>query len=146
MISDTITKQIGEAMKAKNEIRLSTLRLLLSALNYEKIDKQHTLSEEDELEIVRREAKKRRDAIDAYKKAGAKDRAEKEEKELEVLQEYLPKELSEQDLTKIVNEAFSETQAKTLADMGKVIGTVMKKAGGRADGQKVAELVKRKLS
>ena len=76
MIADTITQKIGEVMKAKDEIRLSTLRMLSSALNYEKIDKQHTLSEEEELEVVRREAKKRRDAIEAYKKAGANERAD----------------------------------------------------------------------
>lgn len=90
MISDTISQKIAEAMKARDEIRLSTLRLLSSALNYERIAKQHELSEEEELQVVRKEAKKRKDAIEAYKKAEAFDRADKESKELVILEEFLP--------------------------------------------------------
>ena len=145
MISDTITQKIGEAMKAKDEIRLSTLRMLSSALNYEKIDKQHTLSEEEELEVVRREAKKRRDAIEAYKKAGANERAEKEEKELAILQEYLPEQMPDSELEKKVKEAISQTGASSMADIGKVMGVVMAKVKGRAEGGKVSELVRKNL-
>ena len=146
MISDTITQKIGEAMKAKDEIRLSTLRMLSSALNYEKIDKQHTLSEEEELEVVRREAKKRRDAIEAYKKAGANERAEKEEKELAILQDYLPEQMPDSELEKKVKEAISQTGASSMADIGKVMGVVMAKVKGRAEGGKVSELVRKNLS
>ena len=145
MIADTITQKIGEAMKAKDEIRLSTLRMLSSALNYEKIDKQHTLSEEEELEVVRREAKKRRDAIEAYKKAGANERAEKEEKELAILQEYLPEQMPDSELEKKVKEAISQTGASSMADIGKVMGVVMAKVKGRAEGGKVSELVRKNL-
>ena len=145
MISDTITQKIGEAMKAKDEIRLSTLRMLSSALNYEKIDKQHTLSEEEELEVVRREAKKRRDAIEAYKKAGANERAEKEEKELAILQEYLPEQMPDSELEKKVKEAISQAGASSMADIGKVMGVVMAKVKGRAEGGKVSELVRKNL-
>ena len=146
MISDTITQKIGEAMKAKDEIRLSTLRMLSSALNYEKIDKQHTLSEEEELEVVRREAKKRRDAIEAYKKAGANERAEKEEKELAILQEYLPEQMPDSELEKKVKEAISQTGASSMADIGKVMGVVMAKVKDRAEGGRVSELVRKNLS
>ena len=146
MISDTINKQIAEAMKAKDEIRLSTLKLLLSALHNAKIDKRGDLTEEEELEIVRREAKKRKDAIEAYKKAGATDRAEKEGKELVILQEFLPKELSDEKVSKLVNEAVTATGASSMQDMGKVIGAVMAKAKGRADGKKVAEMARKKLT
>lgn len=146
MIADTITQKIGEAMKARDEIRLSTLRLLSSALNYEKIAKQHGLSEEEELAVVRREAKKRKDAIEAYEKAKATDRAEKEKKELKILEEYLPAGLSEEELIKIVDEAISAVGAKSMAEMGKVMGVAMGKAAGRADGTKVSELVKKRLA
>lgn len=145
MIADSITQKIAEAMKARDEIRLSTLRLLLSAINYEKIAKQHNLSEEEELVVVRKEAKKRKDAIEAYEKAGAKERAEKEKKELLILEEYLPAQISEEELTKIVDEAINELGAKTVADMGRVMGAAMGKAAGRADGTKVSELVKKRL-
>ncbi len=132
-------------MKAHDEIRTSTLRLLLSALNYEKIDKQHELTEEEEQVVIRREAKKRKEAIEMYKKAGAEDRAAKEETELEILQKYLPPEMGEKELIKLVDEAISQIKPVSVADMGKVIGFVKGKAPG-ADGGKIAEIVKEKLS
>jgi len=154
MISDTITQKIGEAMKAKDEIRLSTLRMLSSALNYEKIDKQHTLSEEEELEVVRREAKKRRDAIEALRQAQGKltttkisidERIAREEKELAILQEYLPEQMPNSELEKKVKEAISQAGASSMADIGKVMGVVMAKVKGRAEGGKVSELVRKNL-
>jgi uncharacterized protein YqeY len=146
MIKDSIKKQIIEAMKAKDEIKLSTLKLLSSALHNAEIDKQRDLTEDEEIEVVKREAKKRKDAIEAYEKASADDRAEKEKKELAILQEYLPEEMSDSDLEKIVDEVISETKASTMQDMGKVIGAVMGKVKGQADGKKVSEMVRSKLS
>lgn len=145
MIADTITKQIAEALKAKEEIRLSTLRLLSSALNYEFIAKQHVLSEEEELTVVRKEAKKRKDAIEAYEKAGATDRAEKEKKELKILEEFLPQEMSDEELAKIVDAVISETGASSPSEMGRLMGPIMAKVAGRADGKRVSEMVKEKL-
>ncbi len=146
MIAETITQKIAEAMKAKDEIKVSTLRLLSSALNYEFIAKQHPLSEEEELGVVRREAKKRKEAIEAYEKAGAQERADKEKKELEILSEYLPQQMSDEEVEKIVDEAITQTGAKTIADMGKVMGAAVGKAAGRAEGGKISEIVRRKLS
>jgi len=140
MIRDNITKQIGEAMKAHDEIRLSTLRMLSSALNYEFIAKQHELSEEEEIVVVKKEAKKRKDAIEAYEKAGAKDRAEKEKKELQILQEYLPPEMPVEELEKLVDEALKQS-----SNFGEIMKIIMAETGGKADGSKVAELVKSKL-
>ena len=124
MIANTINQKIAEALKAKDEIRLSTLRMLSSALNYERIAKQHDLSEE---------------------KAGATDRADKEKTELDILKKYLPVEMSAEELVKIINEVVGELRAEGMKDAGKVIGAVMKKAAGRAEGSKVAEIVKSKL-
>lgn len=105
MITDTITQKIGEALKAHDAIRLSTLRLLSSAFNYEFIAKQHKLSEDEELAVVRREAKKRKEAIEALRQAQGKrttssesdivEKIDKEAKELSILQAYLPAEISE---------------------------------------------------
>ena len=145
MISDTISKQITEAMKAGDEIRVSTLKLLSSALHNAKIEKREDLTKEEELKIVQQEAKKRRDAAEVYKKSGADGRAEKEKKELKILQEFLPKEVSDEELEKIVTQMVKETGASGMADMGRAIGAVMKKVGGRADGKKVAEMVGSKL-
>jgi len=146
MIADTITKLIGEAMKARDEIRLSTLRMLSSALNYEKIAKQHELNKEEELTVVRRELKKRKDAIEAYEKAGATDRAEKEKKEATILEAYLPAQMDDTELEKIVQETISETGVQGLGEMGKIMGAVMPKVGGRADGGRVSGMVKKLLS
>ena len=129
MIGDKLQKIIGEAMKAHDEVRVSTLRLLSSAFNYE----------------IGRQAKQRRDSIEAYKKAGANDRAEKEQKELEILQEFLPPEMSDEELVKLVDQAIGQTGAMAMSDMGKVIGLVKEKAP-TADGAKIAGVVRSKLS
>ncbi|RLC28682.1 GatB/YqeY domain-containing protein [Candidatus Woesebacteria bacterium] len=146
MITEKIKKQIIEAMKAGDKLRMSTLKLLSSAMHNAQIKKQEDLSEEEELEIVRREAKKRKDAIEAYKKVGADERAEKEKKELVILQEYLPKDLSDEEIEKIVEEAIMSTGAASMKDMGKVIGVAVGKCKGQADGKKVSEIVRTKLS
>ena len=145
MITQTLQAKIGESMKAHDEVRTSTLRLLLSALNYEQIAKQHELTEEEELAVIRRETKKRKESIEMYKNAGAADRAAKEEAELKILAEYLPPEIGEEELMKIIDEAFDQVKPSGMADMGKVIGLVKSKAPS-ADGAKIAEIVKGKMS
>jgi uncharacterized protein YqeY len=144
MIAQTLQQKIGEAMKAHDEVKLSTLRLLSSAFNYEKIAKQHDLDDSEELVVIRREAKQRKDSVEAYKKAGAMDLAAKEEAELVILQEYLPPEMDEKELTKIVIEVVAQTGAKTMADIGKVMGMVKSKAP-EADGGRVAGIIKKEL-
>jgi hypothetical protein len=158
MITDTIKKQIIEAMKAKNEIRLSTLKLLSSELHNAKIEKRASgpggdLNEKEEIEVVRREAKKRKEAIEALRQAQGKltrsdigDRISKEEKELEILKGFLPKDLSKEELRKIVDETIAKTGAASLQEMGRVIGAVMGKVKGRAEGGRVAKMVKSKLT
>lgn len=145
MIADKLQSMIGEAMKAKDSVRLSTLRMLSSAFSYEKIEKRHDLTDDEELTVIRKEAKKRKDAIEAYKNAGSPERAESEEAELRVLSEFLPPEMDAGELTKLVDEAIATTGAQSMADMGKVIGFVKGKAPS-AEGGKIAELVKSKLS
>src|SRR3989344_4084880 len=108
MIAQNLQQMIGEAMKAHDEVRLSTLRLLSSAFNYEKIEKQHDLTEEEELGVIRKQAKQRKDSIEAYKKAGAEDRAAKEEAELKILREFLPPEIDEAELMKLIEEVIEQ--------------------------------------
>ncbi len=144
MIADKLQNMIGEAMKAHDEVRVSTLRLLSSAFNYEKIERQHELTDEEEVSVIRKQAKQRKDSIDAYRKAGAEDRAQKEEAELEILREFLPPEMDEGELAKLVEDAIEATGAKSMADMGRVIGMVKSKAPS-AEGGKIAELVKSRL-
>lgn len=155
MIAQEITKKIQEAMKAKDEIRLSTLRMLSSALNYEKIAKQHDLTEDEELVVVQKEAKIRKDAIDALQQAKGKnttssadellDKLKKEEEELKILQEYIPEEMGEKELSDLVIEVIKETGAEGMKDMGRVIGAVKAKVGMKAEGGRIAQLVKERL-
>lgn len=146
MIVDTINQKIQDAMKKGDELRATTLRLLSSELHNAKIDKRGDLTEEEELSIVQKEAKKRKDAIEAYEKAGAEEKAKREEEELSVLEEFLPEQLSDEELDKIVDEAIEATGAKGMSDMSNVIGDVMGKVKGKADGKRVSEIVKSKLS
>lgn len=139
MIADTLQQKIQGAMKAHDEIRLSTLRLLSSAFNYERIEKQHELDDSEELVVVRREAKKRKEAAEAYKKAGSENRAGKELRELSILQEFLPPEMGEDEIGKIIDKVM-----KPGMQMGQIIGEVKMKAPN-ADGAIVAQLVRQKL-
>lgn len=146
MITDTLGEQIAQAMKAKDSTRLSVLRMLSTALSYERIDQQRDLNAEEELTIVRREAKKRREAMEAYQKAGRDDLFQKEKAELAVLEAFLPPQLSQSELEKIVDEVVKDSQAATAADIGRIIGAVIAKTKGQADGAAVARLVKTKLA
>ena len=156
MIANTINQKIAEALKAKKEVRLSTLRLLSSAFNYERISKQHDLTEDEEITVIKREAKKRSDAIEGLKQAQGKhstsdaatlqNRLEQEEAELQILKELLPQEMSSDETEKLIDEAISELGASGIRDMGRVIGLVMQKAKSAADGKKVAEMARSKLT
>lgn len=146
MIANTLQAEIGKALKAHEEIRLSTLRMLSSAFNYERIAKQHELNDEEELVVIRKEAKKRKDAIEAYEKAGAQDRADKEKQELQILEAYLPKQMDDDELSKIVDEVISQMGISSPAEMGKAIGAVMGRVKGLADGGRVSAMIKEKIT
>ena len=151
MIKDIINSKIAEALRKHDEIRLTTLRMLSSALNYEFINKQHDLSEEDEIAVVQREVKKRNDAVQSYKQVLEKDpvrvqeKIDKELKESSILKEFLPPEMDESELVKIVGDAIVKTKASSIKDMGKVIAVVKERVKGAADGGRIAQLVKRSL-
>lgn len=157
MIANSITKMIGEAMKARDEISLSTFRMLSSALNYEKIAKQHDLTELEEIVVVRREVKKRNDMIDSLQSAIGKNtsaggdaeinsRIERETSEIEVLRQFLPAEMDDDQLLQIIDKAIETTNAKQMTDMGKVMGIVNSQVAGRADGKRISDIVKSKLT
>lgn len=146
MIVENINKQIAEAVKAGDELRATTLRLLSSELHNAKIDKRGELSNEEEIVVVQKEIKKRKDAIQAYEKAGAEERVKREKDEMAILKEFLPEQLSEEDLKKLVDEAIEKTGAEKMSDMGKAIGYVMGRAKGQVEGARVSQMIKEKLS
>jgi len=146
MLKTKLQDEIKVAMKAKDSLRLSTLKMLSSEIHNAEIDKGGDLAETEGLSIVKKEVKKRRDAIEAYTQAGRDDLARREESELEILQEFMPEQLSEEETGKVVDEVIVSLGASGMADMGKVIGAVISKIGDKADGAVVSKITKQKLS
>ena len=143
MLFETIQKDLTEGLKGKNEAVVSTLRLLLSEIHNRQIEKQAELTDEDVVGVLRKEVKKRQEAIEAYEKCGRQELADKEKQELEILSKYLPQEMSPQELEKIVKEVINEVGVQGPGDFGKVMGVVIGRVKGRIDGAKVSEVVKK---
>lgn len=137
---------LKEAMKLRDEVRLTTLRLLKSALKNYEIEVGHDLSMQEALSVLQKEAKKHQDSIEQYEKANRDDLAKDEKAELEVIEKYLPEQMPEDQVAKLVDEAIQQTGATGPADMGKVIGVVRDKAQGQADGTLIAKLAKERLN
>ena len=142
-----LREDLKQAQLNKDELTVATLRLLLSEITYAKVAKgSEVLSDEDIISVVQKAVKQRKESIEIFKKGGREDLASKEEEELGVLQKYLPEQISDEELTSIVEESINVIGASTIADMGKVIGAVMGKVGQRAEGSRVSAVVRSKLS
>lgn len=141
-----ITQDISTAMKEKITSRVAVLRLMKSALKNEQIKLGHELSEEEIIKVLQREAKQRRDSITAYEKAGRLELAEAENLELDIINSYLPSQLSDADLELIIGQVITDTGATNLADTGAVMGQVMSLIKGQADGARVSAIVRQKLT
>ncbi len=134
------------AMKAKDKAKLKTIRMLKASLQNEKLAKQDDLTEQEELDILAREKKQRLDSLQEFKQAGRDDLVDEVEEELAIVAEYLPEPLSDNEVKEIVQSVIDSVNASGMQDMGKVMGAVMLKVKGRADGNFVSEVVKAKLS
>jgi len=145
MLLEQIQNDLKTALKEKNELQVSTLRLLLSEAHNRQIEKQAELIDEDIVVVLRKEAKKRQESVEAYEKGGRQELADKEKGELQFLSKYLPQEMDPQELEKIVKETIDEVGAQGVGDFGKVMGVIMGKVKGRIDGSKVADAVKKLL-
>lgn len=141
-----IRKDLKEALLARDEIKVSTLRLLLSEIKNAEISKGEELKLEEIISIIQREVKKRKEAAEGFRSGNREDSAKKEEAESKVLEDYLPAQLSNEELTKIVEEAINEVGANSMQDMGKVMGVVMGKVASRSDGGTVSQFVKERLT
>ncbi|OGH19286.1 MAG: glutamyl-tRNA amidotransferase [Candidatus Levybacteria bacterium RIFCSPHIGHO2_01_FULL_40_15b] len=149
MLKDKIQEDLKQAMKARDELRLSVIRMLKSAIQYHEIQKGgagYEATDEDVIEVIGREVKKRNEAIELYKKGGREELAQKEEKELEILKTYLPEQMSEGEVRKLVEEEIARTGASGMQDMGKVMGSLMPKVKGHADATLVSTLVRKQLA
>ncbi len=144
---DKLREDLKQAMLSHDEISVSTLRLLLSELKNAQIQKNvEVLSDSDIISVIQKEVKKRKEAAESFKQGGRTESAEKEEAELKVLEKYLPEQMSDEELTKIVEASITELGAASLSDMGKVIGSVMGKVGQSVEGARVSQMVRGKLS
>ena len=143
---DRMEGDLTTAMKERDAERRDTLRLLLSALRAAEKELQRPLSDDEELQVLQRERKRRQEAADAFADAGRDAQAEKEERELDVLEEYMPEPLSEDELEQIVDDAIAEVGATSMRDLGRVMADVMPQIAGRADGSVVSQLVREKLA
>ena len=137
---------LAVAMKERDSERRDALRLLLNALRTAEKDLQRTLSEDEELQVLQRERKRRLESMEAFESAGRDEQAAKEEAELDVLEEFMPEPLSEDDLERIVDDAIAEVGATSMRDLGRVMADVMPQIAGRADGSAVSQIVREKLA
>jgi uncharacterized protein YqeY len=140
-----ISEDMKTAMKAGEKLKVSTLRLTMSAITYAEKDNKRELNEEETLEVIGREIKKRREAVEEYSKAGREDLAGKEREEAAILVVYMPAQMDEAEITAIVKGVIAETGAMGPGDLGKVMGAVIPKTKGRADGKRVNEIVRELL-
>ena len=138
--------ELKEAMLARENERRDALRLILSSLRSAEKDLQRPLSDDEELQVLQRERKRRVEAAEAFRDAGREAQAQKEDGELAILEEFMPEPLSEEELERIVDDAIAENGATSMREMGRVMADVMPQIAGRADGSAVSQLVREKLA
>jgi uncharacterized protein len=143
---DRMETELKDAMRDRDAERRDALRLILASLRGAEKDLMRPLSDDEELQVLQRERKKRLDAAEAFRAAGREEQAEKEEGELDVLEEYMPEPLSEEELEKIVDDVIAEVGATNVRHLGRVMHDVMPQVAGRADGSAVTQLVREKLA
>lgn len=141
-----IKKELDNAVRERDSERRDALRLILSSLQSAEKELQRTLHDEEELQVLQRERKRRFEAAEAFRAGGREEQAESEERELGVLQEFMPEPLSEEELETIVDDAIAECGATSMGDLGRVMADVMPQVAGRADGSAVSQLVREKLA
>ena len=145
-LADRIKDDMKVAMRERDKDRLGTIRLILAAIKQQEVDRRETLTDDDVLTILNKMMKQRRDSIEQFNKAGRDELAAKEQSEIEVIQDYLPEQLSQDDILALVDEVISATGAESMRDMGKVMGMASKEMAGKADGKTISTIVKLKLN
>ena len=141
-----IEEELKQARLARDGERRDALSLILASLRSAQKELQRPLSEDEELQVLQRERKRRAEAADAYEAAGREEQAEAEEYELSVLEEFMPEPLSEDELEEIIDDVIAEVGATSIRDLGRVMADVMPQIAGRADGSQVSQIVREKLA
>ena len=146
-LQEKIQAHITDAMRGKDSLRLNTLRMMKSAVKNKEIEKMKALEEGEVLSIFGTLVKQRKDSIEQFRKGGREELAQKEEAEIKIIEEYLPAAASEDDIRRAIDEAVQETGATSMKDMGKVMKAALARLAGKtADGARVSQIVKEKLS
>jgi uncharacterized protein len=141
-----IEDELTEAMRARDQERTDTLRMTLSSLRSAEKELLRPLKDDEELQVLQRERKRRAEAAEAFREGDRPAQAEREERELAVIEEFMPAPMSEEDIERIIDDAIAETGATSLRDLGRVMADVMPQVAGRADGSTVSQLVREKLA
>ena len=146
-IQEKIQSQMSDAMRNKDQLRLSVLRMMKSAIKLKEVEKMKPLDENEVIAVLNTLVKQRKDSVEQFRKGGREELAQKEESEIKIIEEYLPAAASEDEIRKAINEAVQETGAASMKDMGKVMKTALARLAGKsADGSRVSQMVKEKLS
>ena len=149
MLKQQLKDELKQAMLAKDTEKTSVLRMLISALGYFEIQKggaNYEATDEEVLSVIQKEAKQHKDSIEQFKNAGRSELVEKEEKELKILEAYLPEQMGEDEIRKLITDAIAQTGASNPSDMGKVMSALMPKTKGKADGALVSRIVREELA
>jgi uncharacterized protein len=141
-----LEQELKQAMVARDEARRDALRLILSSLRSAEKELQRPLHDDEELQVLQRERKRRLEAAEAFRSGGREEQARAEEQELAVLEQFMPAPLSEEELEEIIDDAIAEVGATSIRDLGRVMADVMPQVSGRADGSQVSQLVREKLA
>ena len=145
-LEERLVEEMKQAMKSNEKAKLSTIRMIRSAVKNKEIDQRKPLDDEAILRVIQGMVKKSEESIEQFKAGGRTDLVEKETKEIEIMKSFLPQPLSREEVLEVIDQTIEETKASSLKDLGKVMKTVMPKLGGKVDGTLVNQLVKERLS
>ena len=145
-IIDEIQHDLHEAMKKKEKEKTNTLRNIIGKLKYKIIEKGEEITEQEEIKVIQSLAKQRKDSIEMYKKGERNDLVEIESNELSIISEYLPQEMSEEEVKSLVKDSVEESGAQSIADLGKIMPIIMKKGAGRVNGKLAQQILREILS
>ncbi len=145
-LEERLVEEMKQAMKSNDKLRLSTIRMIRSALKNKEIELRKKMEDEDVVKVIQVMLRKGEESVEQFQTGGRGDLVEKEKKEIEILKSFLPQPLTQEEILKIIDQSIQETQASSLKDIGKVMKSVMPKIGGKADGKLINQLVKERLS
>ena len=145
-LEERLVEEMKHAMKSNDKLRLSTIRMIRSAVKNKEIDQRSQLTDESIAKVIQGLVRKGEESVEQFRVGGRMDLVEKEEKEIEILKSFLPQPLSREEILRVIDQSIEETQASSLKDLGKVMKSIIPKLGGKADGKLINQLVKERLS